>query len=145
MTSNAHALTLHPATLPEVAAAAPAERRAARRRGARLVVHFAPLRPQAAQRLQAGRSEDASSGGLFVATHRPPPRRTVVRFEAFHEVAAGEEPVRGVGVVRWRRRWRRPRGFGVEILRISVADGERLERWLQERDEAAAETAGGAP
>ena len=143
MTSNAQVWTLHPAVLPEVAAA-PAERRTAHRVVAGLVVHFSPLRPQAVEDLQAGRSEDVSAGGLFVATHRPPPRRTVVCFEAFPEVATGEAPVRGVGVVRWRRRWRRPRGMGVEVLRVSADGGERLKRWLQEVDEAAANNAGDA-
>ena len=117
------------ATLQRTAAAerteAMAERRRDERRAAELVVLFWRLQEPAAA---SAVSHDVSAGGMFVATPHPPPRGTALRLEACL-ATSDEPPVRARAVVRWRRRWRQPRGMGVELIDLPEADRERLRRW----------------
>lgn len=108
----------------------PVERRRERREPAALAVHFQPVSGVPADGRRAGFSLDASRGGLFVATRHPLPRRTVLRVEIFPLGSSAEPVVCGLGVVRWRRRWKNPRGMGVELLRVAEPDRRRLSRWL---------------
>jgi uncharacterized protein (TIGR02266 family) len=66
-----------------------------------------------------GLSSNVSEGGLFVATHTPPPigTRLTVRFV----LAGSAEPIDAVGEVRWVRETRSPdfpSGFGLRFLEI---------------------------
>ncbi|HYU35279.1 MAG TPA: hypothetical protein VEW48_24260 [Thermoanaerobaculia bacterium] len=61
----------------------------------------------------------AGLGGLFLATDHPLPRGTVLALEI---EATGKDgafaPLRGRGIVCWRRRWGKPRGMHVVFFEI---------------------------
>jgi len=105
------------------------ERRSEPRHVARLIVHFL-AHGRATEPLRTARTGDLSTTGMFIATRRPPPRRTRLSLDAFLDVS-DEPPVRVEAVVRWRRRFLEPRGMGVEIVAASEADRRRLEGWLR--------------
>lgn len=129
-----------PPSADPAAAAAAGDRRRHHRVPGRLVVLFNRLAPGADE--EPGLTEDASAGGLFIATERPLPRGARVGVELFCEDSP-EPAVRARAVVRWRRRWRHPRGMGVEIVAISESDRERLERWLERLASGGGEAAAG--
>lgn len=109
---------------------AAADRRTEERHPARLVVLYSG-RGKATGVESSGRTEDVSTGGMFIATRRPLPRRTRLTLEAFLD-ASDEPAVRVEAVVRWRRRFAEPRGMGVEIMAASEQDRRRLRRWLKQ-------------
>jgi hypothetical protein len=49
------------------------------------------------RRQERGVTRNISSRGMFVVTRRPPPRRTLVRFEFSLKPAAGTKPIRVQG------------------------------------------------
>lgn len=109
------------------------DRRCEPRQAAELVVLFTPVRGERPQG-PWGRTVDASRHGMFVATAHPLPPRSVVVVEAFLS-DSGERPVRARAVVRWRRRWRQPRGMGLELIRIGEDERERLDGWIRRVEE----------
>jgi hypothetical protein len=106
------------------------ERRYEPREPVVLAVHFARVSGKRDDHPQSAHSLDASGTGLFIASRFPMPRRTLLRLEVFPFDSSADPPVCGLAVVRWRRRWRHPRGMGVEFLRVSEPDRERLSDWL---------------
>jgi len=88
--------------------------------GVRVLYRGDPLERRERQYLQ-GIAADLSLGGMFLATDRPLPVGSLVRLEFQPGVGPGENPaeemaVTAQAVVRWRRRWRRPRGMGLEFV-----------------------------
>jgi c-di-GMP-binding flagellar brake protein YcgR len=88
--------------------------------GVRIFYRGEPLEPRERAYLE-GVAEDLSLGGMFLATDRPLPVGSRVWLEFQPGVAPGEDPaqemaVRAQAVVRWRRRWRSPRGMGLEFV-----------------------------
>lgn len=106
----------------------PTEHRGNPRHAANLVVFFWPAAPEES-RQGPGDTTDVSHGGMFVVTPKPPPRRTLLFVEAFLDTS-DDPPIRAWARVQWRRRWRRPRGMGLQLVRISADDRQRLDAWL---------------
>ncbi len=70
--------------------------------------------------------------GMFVEADRPPPAGTMIRLEIRLASANSDaEPVQAKAIVRWRRRWSRPRGMGVEFLDLKGLGQRNLKEWLQ--------------
>ena len=113
-----------------------AERRAVPRVPARLAVFVLRWHDPSRSTLVAS-THDVGLRGMFIEMKHPPPVGTGLEIEAFHP-GRDEDPVRAGAVVRWRRRWRRPRGVGVEIVRLPDEARERLERWLGDAGPGAA-------
>jgi len=116
------------ATAPQLSSPDALERRAAPRIPARLAVFVLRRHDPAHSSLPAS-THDVGLDGMFIELEHPPPVGTVLEIEAFHP-GRDEEAVRAAAVVRWRRRWRRPRGVGVRIVRLRGEARERLARWL---------------
>lgn len=77
-----------------------------------------------------GIARDLSIGGLFLETRRPLPKGTLVDLDFFVEADAREEPVHARAVVRWTRRFFRPRGMGLEFIDVEGLGQTRLESWI---------------
>ncbi|HEX4925588.1 MAG TPA: response regulator [Bdellovibrionales bacterium] len=71
------------------------------------------------------------SGGFFVALdHEPPAAGTIIEFE-FDFYDAPSSNFRGVGVIRWARRFREmagPRGCGVELIHLNAESRAKIVR-----------------
>jgi hypothetical protein len=78
-----------------------------------------------------GIARDLSIGGLFLESSRPLPKGTLVDLDFFVEADAREEPVHARAVVRWIRRWFRPRGMGLEFIDVEGLGATRLESWIE--------------
>lgn len=78
-----------------------------------------------------GIARDVSIGGLFLETRRPLPKGTLVDLDFFIEGNEREEPVHARAVVRWVRRWFRPRGMGLEFIDVEGLGPTRLESWIE--------------
>ena len=125
-----------PVTTPQTFDPEIAERRRAARVPARLAV-FVLHRHDPSRASLLAATQDVGLQGMFIEMKHPPPTGTVLEIEAFHP-GRDEDPVRGAAVVRWRRRWQRPRGVGVEIVRLGDEDRERLAGWLADPGSGAA-------
>lgn len=77
-----------------------------------------------------GIARDLSIGGLFLESRRPLPKGTLVDLDFFMEGEDGE-PVHARAVVRWVRRWLRPRGMGLEFIDVEGLGATRLESWIE--------------
>lgn len=77
-----------------------------------------------------GIARDLSIGGLFLESRRPLPKGTLVDLDFFMEGEDGE-PVHARAVVRWVRRWFRPRGMGLEFIDVEGLGATRLESWIE--------------
>ena len=75
-------------------------------------------------------AKDLSSGGVFIATKRPLPKGSVVRVQ--FSTAPGEPPVLVKAIVRWRRRWRSPRGMGLAFYESEGLAGRDRETWMKQ-------------
>jgi c-di-GMP-binding flagellar brake protein YcgR len=88
--------------------------------GVRVFYRGEPLEPRERRYLE-GIAADLSLGGMFLQTETPLPVGSRVWLEFQPGVAPGEDPaeelaLRAQAVVRWRRRWRQPRGMGIEFI-----------------------------
>ncbi len=77
-----------------------------------------------------GIARDLSIGGLFIETRRPLPKGTLVDLDFFVGREAREEPVHARAVVRWTRRFFRPRGMGLEFIDVEGLGQTLLESWI---------------
>lgn len=116
----------------------PEDRRRYRRvaAGVRVVYHGTPLERRERDYLE-GVAEDLSLGGMYLATRDPFPPGSLVWLEFQPRPRAGEPdtaepPIRAKAVVRWRRRWRKPRGMGLEFVEFEGL-GERTLAAVLER------------
>jgi hypothetical protein len=78
-----------------------------------------------------GIARDLSLGGLFLESRRPLPKGTLVDLDFFTETNEGQEPVHARAVVRWVRRFFRPRGMGLEFVDVEGLGSTRLEHWIE--------------
>jgi c-di-GMP-binding flagellar brake protein YcgR len=78
-----------------------------------------------------GIAADVSLGGMFIATRHTFPEGTPIALEFHARGESGSAPVRARAVVCWRRRWRRPRGMGVQFIEFEFLGQRRLEAWLE--------------
>lgn len=85
-----------------------------RRAASGVSINFQLDRPDAASRdYYSGLVENYSYGGLFVATDA---QLSVGDLLHLAIDVDGEPPFEARALVRWTRRWRRPRGAGVEFI-----------------------------
>lgn len=86
-----------------------------------------------AQNFYAGVVENVSVGGVFIATHLCRPVGEQV--EITIHLTDGDEPVRGVGEVRWVRALSEPDdlppGMGIRFVELSEGAREAIERFLE--------------
>ena len=75
-------------------------------------------------------AKDLSSGGVFIATKRPLPKGSVVRVQ--FSTAPEEPPVTVKAIVRWRHRWRSPRGMGLAFYEFEGLAGRDREAWMNQ-------------
>jgi uncharacterized protein (TIGR02266 family) len=84
----------------------------------------------------AGLAENLSAGGVFVATHLLKP--VGAHMELSIHLPGREEPVRGLGEVRWVREYNEtsdtPPGMGIRFIELNAADEQAIGRFLQTRD-----------
>ena len=97
--------------------------------GVRVVCSSTPIDRQAREYLE-GIAENLSVGGLFLATPDPLPAGSVVALQFFID-GDEAEPVRARAVVRWSRRWRRPRGMGLQFVDFEGLGERRVESWVE--------------
>lgn len=88
--------------------------------GTRVVYGGGPLDRRERDYLE-GVADNVSLGGMFIATDHPMPEGSIVWLEFQPRARAGEAagdelPIRARAVVRWRSRWRKPRGMGIEFV-----------------------------
>lgn len=96
--------------------------------GVRVVCSSAPVDRQAREYLE-GIAENVSLGGLFIATPDPLPVGNVAMLQ-FYLDGEDAEPVRAKAIVRWSRRWRRPRGMGLQFVEFEGLGWRRVESWI---------------
>jgi uncharacterized protein (TIGR02266 family) len=121
MSGNAMAISTQPAG---------EERRAFRRLAAGVRVRYQDMRLRRPEReYLRGVAEDASLGGMFLATRHPFPEGTTIELELHPRDETGA-PVRAKAVVCWRRRWRQPRGMGLRFVELAGLGSRRLESWI---------------
>jgi uncharacterized protein (TIGR02266 family) len=86
------------------------------------------------QNFYCGLSENLSTSGVFVATHLV--RRIGERIAFSIYLPERDEPVRGIGEVRWARNYAEssetPPGIGLHFVALEPADREALTRFLAE-------------
>ncbi len=91
-----------------------------------------PVDKQCARYLK-GLAEDASLGGMFIATDRPCSSGTVLDLAFATSFDPDSEPtVRARAVVRWNRRFLQPRGMGVEFVEFDGLGGRHFQTWLEQ-------------
>jgi len=96
--------------------------------GARVRYHELRLRRSEREYLR-GVAEDLSLGGMFLATRHTFPEGTTIELE-FQPNDEEAAPVRAKAVVCWRRRWRGPRGMGVQFVEFAALGARTLESWI---------------
>ncbi|HEV8579830.1 MAG TPA: PilZ domain-containing protein [Thermoanaerobaculia bacterium] len=112
-------------------AASAEERRQYRRLAAGVRVRFNELSLGRTEReYLKGVAADVSLGGMFIATRHTFPEGTPIALEFHARDESGSAPVRAHAVVCWRRRWRQPRGMGVQFVDFEFLGQRRLEVWL---------------
>lgn len=86
-----------------------------------------------AQNFYAGVVENVSVGGVFIATHLCRPVGELV--EITIHLTDGDEPVRGIGEVRWVRALSEPDdlppGMGIRFVELNEGARDAIERFLQ--------------
>ncbi len=93
------------------------EQRSSRRVATGVGVSYRVEQSDAASRKYLeGLVENYSLGGIFLVTDLPLDRGEVIRLQL---VPADEAPVEILAVVRWVRRWKRPRGAGMEFVEFA--------------------------
>jgi hypothetical protein len=97
--------------------------------GARVRFHALPLHRSERDYLK-GVAADVSLGGMFIASRHTFPVGTAISLEFHARAEGGSTPVRARAVICWRRRWRRPRGMGVQFVEFEYLGQRRLETWL---------------
>lgn len=76
-------------------------------------------------------AENFGEHGVFIATDRPLPVGTIVVIELNLESEdLNREPVRAKAVVRWRNRWRNPRGMGLLFIEFEGLGENNFLEWL---------------
>jgi uncharacterized protein (TIGR02266 family) len=84
----------------------------------------------------AGFVENMSHGGLFIATHQLKPVGERLEFSV--HLADCEEPIRGLGEVRWVRVFSEssnvPPGMGVRFIDLDDESTARIEEFLSKRE-----------
>jgi hypothetical protein len=84
------------------------------------------------QRYLLGVAENASFGGMFIATPHPLPPGTVVKLQLHgRDRDSPGGPLCARALVRWRRVWRRPQGMGVQFVEFSGLGERSLSSWLE--------------
>jgi c-di-GMP-binding flagellar brake protein YcgR len=78
-----------------------------------------------------GIARDLSIGGLFLETRSPMPKGTIVDLDVWVESDSEENPVHARAIVRWVRRFFRPRGMGLEFIDIEGLGARQLEAWVR--------------
>lgn len=78
-----------------------------------------------------GIARNVSLGGLFLLTERPPPKGVVLelsfgRPDSEHD----NQPIHAKAIVRWRRKWRKPRGVGIEFIEIEGVERDKIHQWV---------------
>jgi hypothetical protein len=86
--------------------------------GTQVVCRAAPVRPQDRHYL-VGVAENLSLGGLFLSTRHPLPVGTLVMLDVYPGEGADRAPCSARAIVRWRQRWREPRGMGLQFLEFT--------------------------
>ncbi len=78
-----------------------------------------------------GIAHNVSLGGLFLLTDRPPPKGVVLdlSFGRPHSDNSSQ-PIPAKAIVRWRRRWRKPRGVGIEFIEIEGVERDKIHQWV---------------
>ncbi len=78
-----------------------------------------------------GVAQNVSLGGLFLVTDRPLPKGAVLElsFGRLHSEDAGN-PIHAKAIVRWRRRWRKPHGVGIEFIEIDGVERDKIHQWV---------------
>jgi uncharacterized protein (TIGR02266 family) len=83
----------------------------------------------------AGFVENLSASGIFVATHTK--RRIGELIEFSIRLAKDEEPITGVGEVRWTRQYSEtsdsPPGIGLKFKKLGDGASQRIEAFLKDR------------
>lgn len=83
-----------------------------------------------------GLTRDISQGGIFLATHIPVSRGSIIDLE--FTLPDNGTPIRAQGEVRWIAEYNptsdAPPGIGCRFLDLSKTDSERIERFVQQRD-----------
>ena len=84
----------------------------------------------------AGFVENMSVGGIFIATHQLKPVGERLEFSV--NLPGSDEPIRGVGEVRWVRVYSEasntPPGMGIKFDALDSESVRRIEQFLAERD-----------
>ena len=97
--------------------------------GVRVVCSSTPIDRQARSYL-VGVAENLSLGGLFLATTDPLPEGSLAELQ-FYLAGAKADPVRARAIVRWSRRWRRPRGMGLQFVEIEGLGEREVASWIE--------------
>ena len=83
-----------------------------------------------------GFAENLSVGGVFIATHTKKPVGELMEFSI--TLPGVDEPIRGLGEVRWVREYSErsnvPPGLGLRFVRLSRGAPELIERFLRGRE-----------
>jgi uncharacterized protein (TIGR02266 family) len=83
----------------------------------------------------AGFAENISTGGLFIATHLLKP--VGEHFEISLTLPGQQEPIRGIGEVRWVREYSErsntPPGMGIRFVSLSPGAADAIDRFLKDR------------
>lgn len=89
-------------------------------------------------------ARNISPRGLFIESEHPPATGTVLRLEIRVQPRDGEpHSVFAKAIVRWRQRWSRPRGMGVEFVEFEGLGERKIGEWLESILRSAEATAGG--
>lgn len=84
----------------------------------------------------AGFAENLSAGGIFIATHMLKPVGEMLDFSI--NLPGIEQPVTGVGEVRWVREYNErsnvPPGMGLRFVDLAEGSAEAIEQFLRGRD-----------
>lgn len=111
----------------------PHDRRSFPRIAAGIRVAFRPQRVDALTlRYLDSVAEDVSLGGMFLATTMTFRPGTVIELQ--FEIAGpdgGSDTIQARAIVRWRQRWRRPRGMGIEFVELGGLGRSHLETWMR--------------
>jgi uncharacterized protein (TIGR02266 family) len=105
-----------------------------RRRHERFTVEAA-ITLESEHNFYAGLVENLSASGVFIATHTLRPIGEHVEFSI--QIGDSEEPITGVGEVRWIREYSEtsdtPPGLGLKFLELDPVSLARLEEFLKAR------------
>ncbi len=73
---------------------------------------------------------DISLGGMFIKTDQPFSKGSKVRIQ-FNSEKDNGDPITAIGLVRWTRKWMKPRGMGVDFIEFEGLGSRSFEDWMR--------------